>query len=334
MSDMVSIIVPTFNRAYCVGKTINSALAQTHRNLEVIVADDGSTDNTREFIQQTYRDEPRVKYFNQPNLGVSAARNLGLRNAHGNFIAFLDSDDLWRPWKLAVQVRCLQVFPEVGMIWSDMEAIDPTGIVVHPRFLHHMYSAYHWFTVDDLFNVNRPLRELMPIPAAECEHATVYCGDIFSPMVMGNLVHTSTTLLTRARLDKVRAFDVDLLIAGEDYDFHLRTCRSGPVAFIDVPTIQYQIGFADRLSQHTDQVAKNFLKTLKMIMAREKDHIQLPSWMIQHVLAESNSWVGDGVLSEGDKSAAAVFFLAKSETQEMAASCLPAMAALPPAWTG
>ncbi len=149
-----------------------------------------------------------------------------------------------------------------------MEAIDPAGKIVHPRYLHKMYHAYRWFTAEDLFNVKRPLRDVVPIPDKECEQATLYSGDIFSPMVMGNLVHTSTTVLTRARYETVREFDIDLRIAGEDYDFHLRTCRGGPVAFIDVPTIQYQLGFADRLSQHTGQVAKNFLKTLEMIMTQ------------------------------------------------------------------
>jgi glycosyltransferase involved in cell wall biosynthesis len=308
MADLVSIVVPTYNRAYCVGKTIDSALAQTHRNLEILVADDGSSDNTRDLIQQSYQHEPRVKYLFQANQGVSAARNLGLRHAQGDYIALLDSDDLWQPWKLALQLKCLQVLPEAGMIWSDMEAIAPDGKQVHPRFLHRMYHAYRWFSTEQLFRRRNPLREIMPEPGAGWEQGTLFLGDIFSPMVMGNLVHTSTVVLTRARFEKVREFNVELRISGEDYDFHLRTCREGPVAFIDVPSIQYQIGFADRLSQHTGQVAKNFLKTLQMTLAREKDHIELPTWMVRRVLAESHSWVGDELLNQGDKAAAAGYF--------------------------
>jgi glycosyltransferase involved in cell wall biosynthesis len=100
MSQLVSVIIPTYNRAYCLGATVDSALAQTHCEVEVLVVDDGSSDHTREFVLDQYRHEPRVRYLYQENTGVSGARNHGLRAAQGDFIAFLDSDDLWLPWKL------------------------------------------------------------------------------------------------------------------------------------------------------------------------------------------------------------------------------------------
>src|ERR1035438_6021495 len=125
MPDLVSVIIPSYNRAYCVAHAIDSALAQTHGNVEAMVIDDGSKDHTRDFIQQTYGHEPRVKYLYQENQGVAAARNTGLRQAQGDFIAFLDSDDLWKPWKVEMQLACLRAFPQAGMIWSEMEAIDP-----------------------------------------------------------------------------------------------------------------------------------------------------------------------------------------------------------------
>jgi len=308
MSDLVSVIIPTFNRAYCLSGAIDSALAQTHRNVEVLVVDDGSTDNTRELMQQNYGNEPRVKYLQQANQGVSAARNTGLRQAQGEYIALLDSDDLWKSWKLEMQTRCLRALPHVGMIWSDMEAINPNSEIVHPRYLHMMYHAYRWFTAEQLFSAKTPLREVMPNVRAEHEQATLFSGDLFSPMVMGNLVHTSTTVLTRERFEKVREFDTGLRLSGEDYDFHLRTCRAGPVAFVDLATIQYQLGYADRLSQHTCQIAYNFLTTLKATMAREKDHIRLPSWMVKRALADSHSWLGQELLDQGRKIEAAGYF--------------------------
>lgn len=308
MSDLVSIIVPTYNRAYCVARTIDSALAQTHQNLEVLVVDDGSTDDTATLLRQRYGSVPRVKCVYQPNAGVSAARNAGLRLAQGNYIALLDSDDLWKPWKLQVQLRCLQAAPEAGMVWTDMEAIDSAGNVVHPRYLHEMYHAYRWFTTDQLFPVQRPLRALMADAPAECSGVTLFVGDIFSPMVMGNLVHTSTVVLTRARFEQVGLFDVNLLLAGEDYDFHLRTCRAGPVAFLDVASIQYELAYSDRLSQHLGAVARNFVATVERTVARERNHIQLPPAMIQTVLAESHSWLGDELLACGNKAEAACSF--------------------------
>src|SRR5690349_2852214 len=120
---LVSVVIPTFNRAYCIAQTIDSALAQTHENIEVLVVDDGSKDNTAELIAEKYKREPRVRYLPQKNQGVAAARNYGLSAARGEYIALLDSDDLWLPWKIAAQVRCLEALPEAGMVWTDMDAI-------------------------------------------------------------------------------------------------------------------------------------------------------------------------------------------------------------------
>src|SRR5579863_7279546 len=116
--DLVSIIIPTFNRAYCIRHTVDSVVAQTHANWEVLIVDDGSTDGTRELIASTYSHDPRIRYLYQPNAGVSHARNTGIAESHGEFVAFLDSDDVWKPWKLAVQLACLAGQPEIGMVWT------------------------------------------------------------------------------------------------------------------------------------------------------------------------------------------------------------------------
>lgn len=92
---LVSVIIPTFNRAHMLGDAIDSVLQQTYQNFELLVVDDGSTDNTKEFIE-TYND-PRIKYFQIKNGGVSAARNVGIKNSKGSYISFLDSDDKYNP---------------------------------------------------------------------------------------------------------------------------------------------------------------------------------------------------------------------------------------------
>src|SRR5438874_464059 len=104
MTPLVSVVTPTYNRAHCLQRTIDSVLAQTHSRLELILLDDGSTDDTRRMIERRYRDEPRVRYFHQANGGVSQARNAALRQVTGDYVAFVDSDDYWRPWKLELQL--------------------------------------------------------------------------------------------------------------------------------------------------------------------------------------------------------------------------------------
>ena len=155
-SDLVSVVVPTYNRAYCIQRTIESALGQTHRSVEVIVVDDGSVDETRSLISRLYGSDSRVRYVYKPNGGVSSARNRGLRESRGDYVALLDSDDVWKPWKLEVQLRCLQHAPDVGMVWTDMQAIGPDGTVIYEKYLRKMYTAYRWFRLDELFPTRYP----------------------------------------------------------------------------------------------------------------------------------------------------------------------------------
>lgn len=114
----VSVIIPTYNRAKIIHKTIESALSQTFRNFEVIIVDDGSEDDTRSIVEQ-YNG---VKYIYQPHRNVSCARNNGISHANGEYIAFLDSDDVWLPMKLEKQVRFLNT-SEVAMVHTDRHLI-------------------------------------------------------------------------------------------------------------------------------------------------------------------------------------------------------------------
>jgi GT2 family glycosyltransferase len=304
--ELVSVVIPTYNRAYCIERAIDSVLVQTHQALDIIVIDDGSTDNTAELIARRYGAEPRVRYLWQSNKGVCAARNRGLGVVRGDYIALLDSDDVWKPWKLELQLCCLRAIPEAGMIWTDMEAIDPEGELVSPSYLRTMYSAYRWFAEDTLFSNSRALTEVCPPLSSLASGARLYWGDIFSPMVMGNLVHTSTVLIARQRLEHVGGFNEALTVSGEDYDFHLRTCREGPVAFVNLSSIQYQIGRSDQLShpKYTLYTARNFLATIEPILANERDRLALPPHMIAAAQAHAYRWIGAEHFDLGDQALA------------------------------
>lgn len=106
-SGLVSVIIPTYNRADCICAGIDSVLAQTYKDYEVIVVDDGSTDNTKQVLQP-YIDRNRIEYIYQKNAGCAAARNSGIRISRGEWIAFLDSDDRWHPEYLECQMKCLE----------------------------------------------------------------------------------------------------------------------------------------------------------------------------------------------------------------------------------
>jgi GT2 family glycosyltransferase len=303
---LVSVIVPAYNRAYCLGRTLESALGQSHADIEIILVDDGSTDDTRTLIRTHYGNDKRVQYLYQPNRGVAAARNTGIQAASGAFVAFLDSDDVWFPWKIELQLGCLEQYPEVGMVWTDMEAVDPARRVFNKSYLRTMYSAYQWFPQDKLFTEWGSLEDIIPSLTEKVRGARFYKGHIFSQMIMGNLVHTSTVLLRRERLEKVRGFNEELRYSGEDYDFHLRTCREGSVGFIDLATIQYQRGVPDQLTRKEYRIhrATNFLKTIAPLIQTARAEITLPQAMIDTVLAEAHSWIGEEQLDLGDAASA------------------------------
>jgi glycosyltransferase involved in cell wall biosynthesis len=291
---MVSVVIPAYNRAHCLPRAVESALSQAAVDVEVLIVDDGSTDATRQMVMDRYGREPRVRYFHQANRGVAAARNLGLRQAGGEFIAFLDSDDRWLPGKLALQVRCLEVVPQAGMVWTDMAAVDEQGRRIHDRYLREMYHAYRRFpTPGDLFAAETVLTDTAP-------GIHVYSGEIFSQMVLGNLVHTSTVLLTRERASKAGTFREDLR-TGEDYGFHLRVCREGVVAFADAVTVEYTVGAADALTRPELAlgIARAYLVTLEETLGRDRTRIHLPARQLADCASEAYAWAGEVALYSG-----------------------------------
>lgn len=114
----ISVVIPTYNRAHCLGSAINSVITQTYKDFEIIVVDDGSTDNTKEVVQPYLSD---IKYICQENKGVSAARNKGIMAAKGTWVAFLDSDDEWLPRKLELQVADLHQHPDAILSCTNVE---------------------------------------------------------------------------------------------------------------------------------------------------------------------------------------------------------------------
>lgn len=309
---LVSVVIPTYNRAYILGDAIASALAQRGVTVEVVVADDGSTDDTASVVARiastagTVAGGPRVRRVYQNNAGVSAARNLGLRHARGEYVALLDSDDRWMPWKLAAQVGVMRRFPHVGMVWTDMSAVDDEGTVTDERHLRTFYGAYEHVRIEDVCayagTVGGVCHEVPPDVAA----SPVYVGDIFGSMVLGNLVHTSTTLIRRERLAAAGGFDEGMRVSGEDYEFHLRTCSHGPVALLDAPSTYYRVGNPDQLTApgYMIDIARNDLRALLRWRAEAEARMAVPARALRTRLAESYGWLGEELFHHGDRAAA------------------------------
>ena len=302
VEGLVSVIIPTYNRAHLCKKAVESALSQTYQNIEVIVVDDGSTDNTRDVV--SYLDS-RVRYLSQKNSGVSAARNMGMQSARGEFIALLDSDDTWLPWKLQLQLNVLRALPSAGMVWTDLIAVHETGRELYASYLTHLYTAYKYFDRAKHFRAANYIATIWNDCPAAWADRKFYAGNIFTPMFLGNLVHTSTVLLRRSRQEAVGFFDTSLVRTGEDYDFHFRTSRMGDVAYIDVSSIRYRIGAPDQLtsSELGACIARNSLITITKMIACARDEIKLPHSLIRQRFARSHTWIAMEELFSDTRSA-------------------------------
>lgn len=183
---MVSVIIPTYNRGYFISKTIDSVLAQTYRPVEIIVVDDGSSDDTSVVVDKY---GSQLRYIYQENAGLASARNTGLAAARGEYIAFQDSDDIWLPWKLQAQVALMRNVPDLALVWTDMTAVDPDGEMVREKHLSKMYTVYQRINIEKHLPVSGLVKDFWPDCPAELRGATFRHGDIFASMFLGNLVH-------------------------------------------------------------------------------------------------------------------------------------------------
>jgi glycosyltransferase involved in cell wall biosynthesis len=257
---MISAIIPVFNRKAQVIKAVESVLAQDFPSFERIVVDDGSDDGTYECLEKRFG--PAIRLFRQENRGVSAARNKGIREAKGDFIAFLDSDDLWRKNKLSAQMEYLEKHPEMK-ICQTTETWFRRGTRVNP-------------------------------PAAYRKVG----GDIFGQSLKCCMVTPSSVLMKKDLLDEVGLFDESMPVC-EDYDLWLRVCVKYPVGLIEKELLVRHGGNPDQLSaQHSQDKYRIYAlkKLLDNSLLDEKKRS-----MVSTVFREKCRIYGSGCLKRGKK---------------------------------
>lgn len=206
---MVTVIIPAYNRGWIIREAIESVLNQDFKTFELIVVDDGSTDNTQDILT-SYRD--KIKIIRQKNTGVSAARNKGIVSSSGNYIAFLDSDDIWLPRKLETQVEFFRNNPD-ALICQTEEIWVRNGRKVNPGKRHKKMSGFFF------------------------EKSLKLC-----------MVSPSAVMMKRELFDICGFFD-ETLPACEDYDMWLRVNSRHPIYLIDTPLIVKRGGHEDQLSR-------------------------------------------------------------------------------------
>lgn len=198
-SPLVSVIIPTYNSSEFIRETLESVFAQTYKNLEIIMVDDGSRDDTREILA-TYSD--RVRWVAQDNAGPAAARNHGISLAQGELICFLDSDDLWEPNKLEQQVRFFLGHPEYGLISTEMSTFNETGV------LRSRVKA-------DIYHIKN--------------------GRVMRDLLFGNWIQTSGVMVRKQCIDEVGGFTVEKGLWGEDWILWMQIAARHPIYFLEEP---------------------------------------------------------------------------------------------------
>jgi len=302
---LVSVVIPTYNRGQLLCRALDGVLAQTHRNFFVIVVDDGSTDGTERLVRERYAGVEQIHYTRRANSGVSATRNFALTQLKGEYVAFLDSDDIWRPWKIELQLACFRKLPSVGMIWTNMDAVDSSGSVTEASCMRTSYDGYRAFRDEQIFQHTEALTTLLPEMMDPGKNTQVYWGDVFPCMAMGNLCQPSTVMLTRERANRIGGFDESML-SGEDHAYHLNAARAGDCALIDTAAISYRKGGDDQLTrpEYRLLIAKNFLRTIVPVIRDEKHRLRLPKATLRTRLADAHSWVATECLEHSDNRAA------------------------------
>lgn len=239
MTPTVSVIIPVRNGREFIHEALASICSQSFSDLEIIVIDDGSDDFDYQTLAQL---DPRIRVYRLEGSGVSTARNTGMRLARGDYLAFLDADDVWFPGKLAAQIRYFEQHPQAGCVFG--------GFI-------------KWARADD--GVFPPAQSLMQ----DC-HGLVDCevtrsGWLYTRLLDGLLVGMNTAVIRREVFTRLGGFDASMRI-GEDYLFWLKVSRIYPMYALDGPVALYRIHEASAMRRLDTE--NHLVELLKIAVSR------------------------------------------------------------------
>jgi glycosyltransferase involved in cell wall biosynthesis len=245
----VSVIIPAFNAARYIARTLDSLLAQTYPDIEIIVIDDGSTDDTAACVAEY---GPRVRYAWQPNSGgCSKPRNHGIALATGELLVFIDSDDLMAPHRIASEVEALMQHPEANLVFSNYRDFEDSRIEAISHF-------------DTCARLSRLLKS-----QRHANDIVVLTPGVSAELLLTENFGHSSPMIRRPVLEAVGLYD-EILRASEDFDFQYRVAEAGPIAVIP------QVGWYKRqhqssMSSNHENILTHKILTRLRLLAREAD---------------------------------------------------------------
>jgi glycosyltransferase involved in cell wall biosynthesis len=208
----VSVLMPSFNYGRYLPCAIESVLSQSHGDLELIIADDCSTDDSREIARRWQQQDKRViTVFHETNTGLSGARNSGLVHASGRYVALCDADDIWTKDKLTIELECFQRRPDLGAVHSDASIIDGEGYLNGKKYSSEFHGKNQ-----------------------KCS------GDLFHDFCLRNFICNSTVVLRRECLDYAGGFDLRLRSL-EDWVCWARISKKYAFGYVEQPLVMYRV---------------------------------------------------------------------------------------------
>jgi glycosyltransferase involved in cell wall biosynthesis len=254
----VSVVVPAYNSADYTVETVQSVLGQTYGDFELIVVDDGSTDHTREAMQD-FGD--RIRYLYKENGGACSARNLGIAESQGEYVACLDCDDLWLPEKLERSVAALDAHPDWALVFTPCLLIDDKGKTI------------------GLSNYRPDL------------------GNAFLELLKRNYIVAPTVVMRRAHMEEVGPFDESMFIPA-DWDLWLRLARDRVIGFVETPLSKYRMASSytlrnvDQFVAESTYTVKKHLDSAPELTAGEKGEVWARIYVVHATLLREKPDMG------------------------------------------
>jgi len=246
MHPSISVVIPSFNHGAFIGRAVDSVLESDREDLELIVVDDGSTDDSRARLE-LYAGDPRVQIHHQPNRGAHAALNRGLELAAGELVFILNSDDAFDPRRIEVLSRRLADNPEAALAASWIEIVDAD---------------------DARLGVKQAWRTLPPWPAPTPGPFLSDLGDPRLAMLETNWISTTSNIAFPASLVREHGLRFAPLRYAHDWDFILSACRHGRIELVEEPLVRYRVHGANTIAEGADEAQQSMRFEIMWVVAR------------------------------------------------------------------
>lgn len=287
MQNAISVIIPTYNRADLVVRAVKSALAAITPDDEIIVIDDGSTDDTAEVLRE-FKD--KVRYYYIENSGLNKARDTGIAHASCPLVAFLDSDDEWLPDKLYLQRKVMEAFPDVLFCYSDLRSHLPDGQQVVHNVLD-IWRTDQWVgsentekSLTQILGQGMPFSSIAELPEYR-EDFKVYIGDIYHALMEVYYVWACTLVVRKEAAGEALCFSRDRHQICEDWEAFAKLAKAGKGAYLDCETAIQNVHTGARLTDVDSivQVSER-INLLNRVWGADEAFMRKHSYRLKQVL--------------------------------------------------